>query len=115
MLNQKSCMDFAINAGPLERFVPAHKFGFKYNVWRLVNSQGFEYFILFLITVNTVILMLKWYDQPEDVKIMLKFLNIAFTSLFTAESVLKILASGLRSYFSDQWNIFDFITVIGRY
>ena len=66
-------------------------------------------------TVNTVILMLKWYDQPEDVKIMLKFLNIAFTSLFTAESVLKILASGLRSYFSDQWNIFDFITVIGRY
>ena len=66
MLNQKSCMDFAINAGPLERFVPAHKFGFKYNVWRLVNSQGFEYFILFLITVNTVILMLKWYEYINE-------------------------------------------------
>jgi voltage-dependent calcium channel N type alpha-1B len=112
--NQKSCMDFAINASPLERFVPARRTGFKYHVWRLVNSTGFEYFILFLITVNTVILMLKWYDQPQDVKMILKYLNIAFTTLFTVESVLKILASGLGNYFSDRWNIFDFITVIGR-
>jgi voltage-dependent calcium channel N type alpha-1B len=106
-------MDFAINAKPLENFVPENKKSFKYKVWRLVNSSGFEYFILFLITVNTLILMMKLCNQSDDLKIILKYLNIVFTSLFTGECVLKIMASSLRNYFSDRWNIFDFITVIG--
>ena len=106
-------MDFAINAKPLENFVPENKKSFKYKVWRLVNSSGFEYFILFLITVNTLILMMKLSNQSDDLKIILKYLNIVFTSLFTVECVLKIMASSLRNYFSDRWNIFDFITVIG--
>lgn len=106
-------MDFAINAKPLENFVPANKKSFKYKIWQLVNSSGFEYFILFLISVNTLILMMKLYNQSDDVKITLKYLNIAFTSLFTVECILKIMASSLRNYFSDRWNIFDFITVIG--
>ena len=106
-------MDFAINAEPLVRFVPSNKFGFKFKIWQLVNSSGFEYFILFLITLNTFILMLKWYNQPDDIKTVLKILNIAFTSLFTIECILKITASGTRTYFSDRWNLFDFITVIG--
>ena len=52
-------MDFAINAKPLERYMPTNKASFKYKIWKLVVSTGFEYFILLLITVNTVILMMK--------------------------------------------------------
>jgi hypothetical protein len=33
--------------------------------------------------------------------------------MFTIESILKILAFGVRDYVRDPWNIFDFITVIG--
>jgi voltage-dependent calcium channel N type alpha-1B len=52
-------MDFAINAKPLERYMPTNKASFKYKIWTLVVSTGFEYFILLLITVNTLILMMK--------------------------------------------------------
>lgn len=55
-------MDFAINAKPLERYMPTNKASFKYKIWKLVVSTGFEYFILLLITVNTVILMMKVID-----------------------------------------------------
>jgi hypothetical protein len=97
--NQKSCMDFTINAKPLERFMPTDKSSFKYKIWQFVTSTGFEYFILFLITVNTLILMMKWYNQSENLKTILKYLNIAFTSLFTVECVLKIIAFGFKVNF----------------
>jgi voltage-dependent calcium channel N type alpha-1B len=57
--NQKSCMDFAINAKPMAIYIPKNKEGFKYKVWSLATSNGFEFFILFFITINTLILMMK--------------------------------------------------------
>lgn len=41
----------------------------------------------------------------------LKFLQVFFV-IFVAEAVLKIIALGPRKYFSDNWNIFDFIIVL---
>jgi hypothetical protein len=52
-------MDFAINAKPLERYMPTQKNSFNYKIWQLVVSSGFEYFILTMITLNTVILTMK--------------------------------------------------------
>lgn len=106
-------MDFAINAKPVQLYIPSENCQFRYKIWQLVNSTAFEYIILFFITVNTVILMMKWYNQSEDIRIILKLLNIAFTSLFAIECILKMIASGPKTYFNDKWNIFDFITVIG--
>lgn len=57
-------MDFAINAKPLKRYMPTNKASIKYKIWTLVVSTGFEYFILFLITINTFILMMKVNNQP---------------------------------------------------
>ena len=42
-----------------------------------------------------------------------RFFNTALTAVFTVESLLKILAFGVRNYFIDGWNRFDFITVVG--
>jgi hypothetical protein len=44
---------------------------------------------------------------------VLRFFNTALTSVFSVESILKILAFGVRNYFRDGWNRFDFITVVG--
>ena len=41
-------------------------------------------------------------------KIILDYLNLAFTLIFVAEAMIKILAFGVR-YFKDSWNRFDFI------
>lgn len=56
---QKSCIDFTIQARPLERYMPNKRNSFKYKIWRLVVSTPFEYFIMMLIVFNTLLLMMK--------------------------------------------------------
>lgn len=58
-LLQKSCIDFAIQAKPLERYMPKEMDSFKYKIWRVVVSTPFEYFIMILIILNTILLMMK--------------------------------------------------------
>ncbi|KAK6620728.1 hypothetical protein RUM43_011023 [Polyplax serrata] len=57
--NQKSCIDFTIQARPLERYMPKERNSFKYKVWKLIASTSFEYFIMMLIVFNTLLLMMK--------------------------------------------------------
>ena len=57
--NQKSCIDFAIQARPSQRYMPKNKNSFKYRVWKLVVSTTFEYIIMVLIVLNTILLMMK--------------------------------------------------------
>ena len=63
--NQKSCIDFAIHATPLERYMPEERVGFKYRLWRIVESTPFEYFIMTLIVLNTILLMMKVRKQNK--------------------------------------------------
>ena len=56
---QKSCIDFAIQAKPLERYMPKDRDSLKYKIWRVVVSTPFEYFIMTLIVLNTLLLMMK--------------------------------------------------------
>ena len=59
LMFQKSCIDFSIHATPLERYMPEERAGFKYQLWRIVESTAFEYFIMTLIVLNTILLMMK--------------------------------------------------------
>ncbi|KAF5301170.1 hypothetical protein FQA39_LY10848 [Lamprigera yunnana] len=111
--NQKSCIDFTIQARPFERYMPNKRNSFKYRIWRIVVSTPFEYLIMMLIVFNTLLLMMKYDNQEQTFTDMLKYLNWGFTSLFTMECILKILAYGVRNFFKDPWNTFDFVTVIG--
>ncbi|KAF8569781.1 hypothetical protein P879_00934, partial [Paragonimus westermani] len=127
--NQKQCMEFAINAKPLCRYMPSNPNSAKYRIWRLVVSGPFEYYIMLMIALNTLILMMKYYrpDHTEtgsmtpDLETQkyqnycstLVYLNAAFTAMFTMECLLKLIAFGPKSYFRDRWNTFDFITVVG--
>ncbi|XP_057659977.1 voltage-dependent calcium channel type A subunit alpha-1 isoform X14 [Diorhabda carinulata] len=94
--NQKSCIDFTIQARPLERYMPSKRSSFKYKIWRIVVSTPFEYFIMMLIVFNTLLLMMKYDKQGETYTSTLKYLNWGFTGMFTVECILKILAFGVR-------------------
>ncbi|VEL35225.1 unnamed protein product [Protopolystoma xenopodis] len=109
--NQKRCIDFAINARPLCRYMPKDRRSMKYRIWQLVVSTPFEYYIMVMIALNTLILMMK--QAYHNYCNTLIYLNSAFTVMFSIECVLKIMAFGPKNYFRDRWNIFDFITVIG--
>ncbi|XP_043276720.1 voltage-dependent calcium channel type A subunit alpha-1 isoform X10 [Venturia canescens] len=111
--NQKSCIDFTLGARPLERYMPNKRNSVKYKIWRIVVSTPFEYFIMILIVLNTLLLMMKYHQQSEVYKKTLKYCNWCFTGMFSIECVLKIAAFGPKNFFKDPWNTFDFITVIG--
>ncbi len=59
---QKRCVDYAINKHPLCRYMPKDKKSWKYRIWRLVVSTPFEYYIMVMIALNTLILMMKVSD-----------------------------------------------------
>uniref|UniRef100_A0A8C2KAU6 Calcium channel, voltage-dependent, N type, alpha 1B subunit, a n=1 Tax=Cyprinus carpio TaxID=7962 RepID=A0A8C2KAU6_CYPCA len=111
--NERACIDFAINAKPLTRYMPQNQQSFQYRLWKFVVSPPFEYSIMIMIALNTVVLMMKFHGAPDFYEAMLKYLNIVFTALFSMECVLKIIAFGPLNYLKDAWNVFDFVTVLG--
>ncbi|TRY66750.1 hypothetical protein DNTS_028791 [Danionella cerebrum] len=111
--NERACIDFAINAKPLTRHMPQNKQTFQYRMWEFVVSPPFEYTIMALIALNTIVLMMKYDGASHAYEDVLGNLNIVFTSLFSMECILKIIAFGALNYFKDAWNIFDCVTVLG--
>ncbi|XP_028980432.2 calcium channel, voltage-dependent, N type, alpha 1B subunit, a isoform X3 [Esox lucius] len=111
--NERACIDFAINAKPLTRYMPENVQSFQYRMWKFVVSPPFEYSIMIMIALNTVVLMMKFHGAPDFYEAMLKHFNIVFTALFSLECILKIIAFGPLNYLKDAWNVFDFVTVLG--
>nr|XP_020451530.1 voltage-dependent R-type calcium channel subunit alpha-1E-like [Monopterus albus] len=111
--NERACIDFTISAKPMTRYMPQNRQTFQYRLWHFVASPSFEYTVLVMIALNTVVLMMKYHSAPTAYDTVLKHLNTAFTVLFSMECILKIMAFGFVNYFRDTWNIFDFITVLG--
>ncbi|XP_045432002.1 voltage-dependent P/Q-type calcium channel subunit alpha-1A isoform X5 [Pipistrellus kuhlii] len=111
--NERACIDFAISAKPLTRHMPQNKQSFQYRMWQFVVSPPFEYTIMAMIALNTIVLMMKFYGSSLAYDNVLRVFNIVFTSLFSLECLLKVMAFGILNYFRDAWNIFDFVTVLG--
>ncbi|OWK11614.1 CACNA1A, partial [Cervus elaphus hippelaphus] len=106
--NERACIDFAISAKPLTRHMPQNKQSFQYRMWQFVVSPPFEYTIMAMIALNTI-----FYGASVAYENALRVFNIVFTSLFSLECLLKVMAFGILNYFRDAWNIFDFVTVLG--
>ncbi|XP_026834081.1 voltage-dependent calcium channel type D subunit alpha-1 isoform X2 [Drosophila erecta] len=111
--NQRNCIEFALKAKPVRRYIPKH--GIQYKVWWFVTSSSFEYTIFILIMINTVTLAMKFYNQPLWYTELLDALNMIFTAVFALEFVFKLAAFRFKNYFGDAWNVFDFIIVLGSF
>lgn len=111
--NQRNCIEFALKAKPVRRYIPKHRI--QYKIWWFVTSQPFEYTIFILIMINTVTLAMKFYRQPDFYTQALDLLNLIFTAVFALEFVFKLAAFRFKNYFGDAWNVFDFIIVLGSF
>ncbi|PFX17210.1 Voltage-dependent calcium channel type D subunit alpha-1 [Stylophora pistillata] len=109
--NQRQCIEFALKAKPLKRYIPENRLQF--HIWRVVTSQAFEYLIFAFIVCNTVVLMMQYYQEPKLYTRVLDGFNIGFTAVFLLECILKLIAFKPKNYFTDRWNLFDFIIVVG--
>ncbi|XP_037677401.1 voltage-dependent L-type calcium channel subunit alpha-1F [Choloepus didactylus] len=109
--NQRQCVEYALKAQPLRRYIPKNPH--QYRVWATVNSAAFEYLMFLLILLNTVALAMQHYEQTAPFNYAMDILNMVFTGLFTVEMVLKIVAFKPKHYFTDAWNTFDALIVVG--
>uniref|UniRef100_A0AAY4EY15 Voltage-dependent L-type calcium channel subunit alpha n=1 Tax=Denticeps clupeoides TaxID=299321 RepID=A0AAY4EY15_9TELE len=109
--NQRQCVEYALKARPLRRYIPKNPY--QYKVWYVVNSTYFEYLMFTLILLNTICLAMQHHGQSQSFNKAMNILNMLFTGLFTVEMILKLIAFKPRGYFSDPWNVFDFLIVIG--
>ncbi|XP_039761225.1 muscle calcium channel subunit alpha-1-like isoform X7 [Pararge aegeria] len=109
--NQRNCIEFALKAKPIRRYIPKHRI--QYKVWWFVTSQPFEYAIFVLIMINTITLAMKYHNQPPEYSKALDMLNMIFTAVFALEFIFKLAAFRFKNYFGDAWNTFDFIIVLG--
>jgi len=107
------CIDYAINAKPISKYMPKNKKSYQFLIWKIVTNNYFDNFILLLIILNTVTLMIKHYSMSIEFEFMLSVTNVCFTTLFSIECTMKIFGFGPLNYFSDAWNLFDFVTVVG--
>ena len=75
--------------------------------------RNFEKSIQICIILNTLILMIKWYRQPQIVNQVTEYFKYFFALIFVIEAAIRILAIGPKPYFIDPWNSFDFLVAIG--
>ncbi|CAG2163960.1 unnamed protein product [Oppiella nova] len=92
--NQRNCIEFALKARPVRRYIP--KARFQYKVWWLVTSQYFEYLIFALILTNTITLAMRPTSSSEKVSSAsvrpTSVMN--FLRLFRVMRLVKLLSRG---------------------
>jgi len=88
-----------------EETIPGLLFDICFHPW-------FEWFIMWCIIVNTIIMGMEYFGQSELYGNFLEAVNTVFAMVFTVEAIIKISALKWK-YFDDAWNKFDFLIVLG--
>ena len=76
----------------MEVYVPEETSGCLYHIWRLVTSPPFENFILFLIVLNTLLLMMKVRN------IMVDSIIVTSHTMENEDNTLRVLSKQNMSY-----------------
>lgn len=64
--------------------------------------------------MNIITMAMAYETSTKDYDESIKTVNLVFTSIFIMECVLKLIAYGLKGYFYNGWNRFDFFVVCTR-
>ena len=59
---------------------------------RVSQSLWFENFIMACIMLNTIVMALLWFDEPDELHLVQEILNYVFAGIFTLEAVIKLIA-----------------------
>lgn len=88
---------------------PNNRFLF-FDCVQVVKDPLFELGITLCIVLNTLFLALEHHGMSESVRQALDIGNKVFTSIFTFECIVKLMALS-KDFFLCGWNIFDLIIV----
>ncbi|XP_054013685.1 sodium channel protein 60E-like isoform X3 [Hylaeus anthracinus] len=83
---------------------------FQNSLYKVVRDPLFELTITLCIVLNTGFLAMEHHGMSEPIRQALNIGNKVFTSIFTFECLLKLLALS-KDFFANGWNNFDLIIV----
>ncbi|XP_009694250.1 PREDICTED: sodium channel protein type 2 subunit alpha-like [Cariama cristata] len=86
---------------------------FRKTCYRIVKHSWFENFVIFMIILSSAALAFEdiHLQERKNVKMLLEYADKIFTYIFFMEMLLKWVAYGLHSYFTNAWCWLDFIIV----
>ena len=76
------------------------------------EHKYFEAFILTCISLNAILMTIRYVGMPNQLIDIIRDINYVFTGIFFLEMIIRLLAYG-KNYFRDYWYIFDFVIVLG--
>uniref|UniRef100_A0A7M4FN63 Sodium channel protein n=1 Tax=Crocodylus porosus TaxID=8502 RepID=A0A7M4FN63_CROPO len=81
--------------------------------YRIVEHNWFETFIVFMILLSSGALAFEdiYIEQRKTIKTMLEYADKVFTYIFILEMLLKWVAYGFQTYFTNAWCWLDFLIV----
>ncbi|KFZ63605.1 Sodium channel protein type 2 subunit alpha, partial [Antrostomus carolinensis] len=81
--------------------------------YKIVEHNWFETFIVFMILLSSGALAFEdiYIEQRKTIKIILDYADKIFTYVFILEMVLKWVAYGFQTYFTNAWCWLDFLIV----
>ncbi|XP_045043282.2 sodium channel protein type 3 subunit alpha isoform X6 [Desmodus rotundus] len=81
--------------------------------YSIVEHNWFETFIVFMILVSSGALAFEdiYIEQRKTIKTMLEYADKVFTYIFILEMLLKWVAYGFQTYFTNAWCWLDFLIV----
>jgi len=74
-------------------------------------KQATDIFIFVCIIINSLVLMLQWYQQSPEMVQALEVTNNILSLIFTIEFIVKVIGFGL-DYFKSMWNLVDFFVCV---
>ncbi|KAM6468745.1 voltage-dependent L-type calcium channel subunit alpha-1F isoform 4-T5 [Liasis olivaceus] len=99
--NQRQCVEYALKAQPLQRYIPKNKYQYKF--WYMVNSTCFEYIMFVLIMLNTIALAVQHYfvdawNTFDALIVVGSVVDIAVTEINSSEDSSRISITFFRLF-----------------
>ena len=80
-------------------------------LYDITNNPTFEKVVFAGIILNSLLMACEHYGQSEAMGLLLEWGSLGFICAFTIETGIRFTLQGYRRYFSDPWNMFDFLIV----
>ncbi len=85
-----------------QQYVPRNKLG------EIAENKYFQAMVIAIIVLNGLVIIAETYFVGNR---MLQVLDRIIIWIFVVEMVIKLAGLGVKRYFSDNWNVFDFLIV----
>ena len=94
------------------RRVDAPQGEFRRRIFYLLENPMFDQAVTAIICINVAVMAADTHDQSDCTVTVFFWMNLFFTSFFILEAAFKMVGLGVRWYFVNAWNAFDFIVVV---